>query len=90
MICLELEPAEFITFHLAISNESRPTLISEYLFLVYYWSKSTNLMLILTWKLTDHTQSLLDTMINKCNDFSMVLPSIEIWVDYNGSWTNNI
>ena len=35
---MELEPAKFTTFHLAMSNESSPKLISEYGFLrvLYY------------------------------------------------------
>ena len=86
---MELEPAKFTTFHLAISDESSPKLISEYDFLVDYWSKSTNLILIPTWNQSDLSQSLLDTTIYNFDDFSMVFLPIEIRSDYNGRWTNN-
>lgn len=86
---MELEPAKFTTFHLAVSDESNPKLISEYDFLVYYWSKSTNLILISTWKQTDLSQFLVDTTVYNFIDFSMVFLAIEIRSDYNGRWTNN-
>ena len=86
---MELEPAKFTSFHLAIFNESSSKLISEYGFLVYYWSKSINLILIPTWNQSDLSQSLLDTTIYNFVNFSMVFPSIEIWSDYNDRWTNN-
>ena len=86
---MELEPAKFTTFHLAISDKSSPKFISEYYFLVYYWSKSTNLILIPTWNQSDLSQSLLDIPIYNLVDFSMVFLPIEIWSDYNGRWTNN-
>ena len=72
LICMELEPAKFTTFHLAIFNESSPKLISEYGFLVYYWSNSINLILIPTWKQSDLSQFLLEVPIYKFVDFSMV------------------
>ena len=86
---MELEPAKFTIFHLAISNESSPKLISEYGFLVYYWSKSINLILIPTWNQSDLSQSLLDIPIYNLVDFSMVFLPIEIRSDYNGRWTNS-
>jgi len=86
---MELEPAKFTTFHLAISDESSPKLISEYGFLVYYWSNSINLILIPTWNQSDLSQSLLDIPIYNLVDFSMVFLPIEIRSDYNGRWTNS-
>ena len=80
---MELEPAIFTTFHLVISDESSPKLISEYGFLVYYWSKSINLILIPTWNQSDLSQSLLEVPIYKFVDFSMVFLPNEIWSDYN-------
>jgi hypothetical protein len=81
---MELEPAKFTTFHLDIFDESSPKLISEYGFLVYYWSNSINLILIPTWNQSDLSQSLLETTIYKFVDFSMVFFPNEIWSDYNG------
>ena len=86
---MELEPAKFSTFHLDIFDESSPKLISEYGFLVNYWTKSTNLILIPTWNQSDFSQSLLDITIYKFVDFSMVFLPNEIRSDYNGRWTNN-
>jgi hypothetical protein len=86
---MELEPAKFTAFHLAISDESSPKLISEYDFLVDYWSKSTNLILIPTWNQSDLSQSLLDIPIYKFVDFSMVFLPNEIRSDYNDRWTNH-
>ena len=86
---MELEPAEFSTFHLDILDESSPKLISEYGFLVYYWSNSINLILIPTWNQSDLSQSLLDIPIYKFVDFSMVFLPIKILSDYNDRWTNN-
>jgi hypothetical protein len=86
---MELEPAKFNAFHLVISDESSPKLISEYGFLVYYWSKSINLILIPTWNQSDLSQSLLDIPIYNLVDFSMVFLPIEIRSDYNGRWTNS-
>ena len=85
---MELEPAKCTTFHLDIFDKSSPKLISEYGFLVYYWSKSTNLILIPTWNQSDLSQSILDIPIYKFVDFSMVFLPNEIRSDYNDRWTN--